>query len=204
MLDEAGFDDAQIVASSELDEHIITSLKQQGAMIDVWGVGTSLVAGKGEPALGGVYKLSAVRDGGAEWVRRIKLSEQAAKITNPGVLQVRRFIEGELFAGDMIYDEGNPPTGSAMMVDPLDPTRRKTYPEDMTSEALLVPIFRGGRRVYDPPSLDVSRDRTRAQLDRLHPGTRRLVNPHEYPVGLEQQLHRIKTDLILSERSSSG
>src|SRR5205807_3540937 len=94
LLDAAGFEKTGILASNELDEHLIESLKQQGARISVWGVGTRLVTGGEESALGGVYKLSAVRDAGGTWQRRIKLSEQSAKISVPGILQVRRFIAG--------------------------------------------------------------------------------------------------------------
>ena len=91
ILDAGGFPDARILASNDLDEHIINSLKEQGARIDVWGVGTKLATAYDQPALGGVYKLSALRDGDGRWQYKLKLSEQAAKISNPGVLQVRRF-----------------------------------------------------------------------------------------------------------------
>src|SRR6266849_1713418 len=108
ILDEAGFKDAVIVASNDLDEHIIESLKLQGATINVWGVGTKLVTAYDQPALGGVYKLSAIRKTDGSWEHKVKLSEQTAKVTNPGVLQVRRFQEGKEFIGDAIYDEARP------------------------------------------------------------------------------------------------
>lgn len=200
ILDESGFPDAIVIASSELDEHIITSLKLQGAPIVVWGVGTHIATAFDQPALGGVYKLAAVRNPGGEWEPRIKLSEQAVKITTPGHLQVRRFtVDGE-FAGDMIYDERHPPVGEATIVDPLDMTRRKHFAPGVEAEDLLVPVFRGGVRVYHPPALAESRARTAAQLARFHSGIKRLVNPHRYPVGLEYGLHQRKTDLVLSAR----
>src|SRR5206468_330184 len=92
MLDEAGFPNAKIAASNDLDEHLITSLKQQGARIDVWGVGTRLITAFDQPALGGVYKLTAIRAADGTWDFKIKLSEQAVKVPNPGILQVRRFV----------------------------------------------------------------------------------------------------------------
>ena len=105
ILDEAGFPDAAIVASNDLDEHIIASLKDQGAAIGVWGVGTRLVTGCDQPALGGVYKLGAIRRPGEPWSHRLKLSEQAVKVSNPGILQVRRYGDDRQFLADVIYDE---------------------------------------------------------------------------------------------------
>lgn len=200
ILDEGGFPDAIISASNELDEHVITSLKQQNAAINLWGVGTRLVTAYDQPALGGVYKLAAVRMPGEEWQYRIKLSEQASKITNPGLLQVRRFeLEGE-FIGDMIYDSQRPPTEPATIIDPLDLTRRKQFPARATTYEMLVPVFRGGRRVYDPPRLAASRDFAREQLARCYPGIKRFINPHQYPVGLEKELHATKMKLVLEAR----
>jgi len=104
MLDLAGFQKAKIVASGELDENIIRSLKEQGAKIDIWGVGTKLATAYDQPALGGVYKLTAVRETGKEWQYKLKVSEQASKTTTPGIQEVRRFEKGGEFIGDVIYD----------------------------------------------------------------------------------------------------
>lgn len=198
MLDAGGFPKAVIAASNELDEHLITSLKEQGARIDVWGVGTKLITAFDQPALGGVYKLSAVRPFGCDWEYRIKLSEQAAKISNPGMLQVRRFE-----TSDMIFDElGGEPTH--VIVDPLDLTRRKSIPDGAPYEDLLVPIFRGGQRVYELPTIEQIRERRGKQLDRFHVGIKRLMNPHRYPVGLERRLFDLKTKLILQARGAPG
>lgn len=199
-LDEAGFPSAMIVASSDLDEHIVTSLKEQGATITHWGVGTRLATAFDQPALGGVYKLAALRKPGGDWQPRIKLSEQALKISTPGTLQVRRFHADGEFRGDMIYDEALAPAQPPTIVDPADMTRRKRFDEPLDFEDLLVPIFERGASVYEPPPLADIRTRTSNQLARFHAGIRRLVNPHEYPVGLERQLHRLKTDLILAAR----
>lgn len=189
-LDAAGFAKTVIYASNELDEHVIESLRAQGAKIGAWGVGTRMVTGGDESALGGVYKLTAV-DGRP----RIKLSEQSAKISVPGVLQVRRF---GAFAGDQIFDVDDAP--SRTLVDMLDPTRRKTLPDDTPFDDLLVPVLRGGRQVYAPPSIHDSRARTAKQLEALHPAVKRFVNPHQYPVGLSPSLHERRTQMILDAR----
>jgi len=207
MLDEAGFPGAIIAASNDLDEALIHSLKVEGAAITSWGVGTRLSTAYDQPALGGVYKLAAVRRQG-RWAYRVKLSEQAVKISNPGIQQVRRFSDGREFLADAIYDEtiGAQRQGGdgCTIVDPMDPTRQKTIAPGTAGEDLLVPVFRGDRSVYTPPSLAASRARTFAQLSMFHPGIKRLVNPHQYPVGLERRLHHLRTDLIMSARRSAA
>ena len=200
ILDQAGFDKAAIIASNDLDEHVIRSLKQQGATICVWGVGTRLITAHDEPALGGVYKLSAVRPPGGEWRHTLKVSEQVAKITNPGMLQVRRYSSGDEFAADMIYDEQKGIADPPMIVDPGDMTRRKRLDQTLDAEDLLVPVFRGGRLVYQGPELAQTRSRAQEQLARFHAGIKRFVNPHAYPVGLERDLHELKTRLVLEAR----
>ena len=197
ILDAAGFKNAVIVASNDLNEHLIASLKQQGAKINMWGVGTMLVTAYDQPALGGVYKLSAIRKPDGTWDHKIKLSEQVAKVTNPGVLQVRRFRKGNEFIGDAIYDETRPLPKRIIIVDPTEVTRRKHFPADTKHEDLLVPVLRHGKLVYDLPSLDSIRAHAQRQLAMLHPGIKRFDNPHEYPAGLELTLHEFKTELIL-------
>ncbi len=199
ILNEGGFPTAEIFATNDLDEHIMESLNQQGAQIGVWGVGTRLVTAFDQPALGGVYKLAALRKPGEKWVYKIKLSEQAIKISTPGILQTRRFFRGGEAIGDMIWNETQPPTSHAM-VDPMDHTRRKSFRSDDTFEDLLVPVLRKGKVVYESPALVDIRERTRAQLRVFHSGVRRFVNPHRYPVGLERQLHNLKTRLVLEAR----
>ena len=196
MLDAAGFPKAVIAASNELDEHLISSLKDQGAKIDMWGVGTKLITAYDQPALGGVYKLSALRPHGREWQYKIKVSEQAIKTSNPGKLQVRRFRDA-----DMIFDElaGEP---SHVIIDPLDLTRRRVIPENAEYRDLLVPVFRGGKRVYELPSIEEIRARRVAELESFHPGVKRFVNPHRYPVGLEKGLFDLKTRLVLEARGA--
>jgi nicotinate phosphoribosyltransferase len=198
LLDEAGFRDAAIMASNDLDEHLVESLKRQGAAITAWGVGTQLATAADQPSLGAVYKLAAVRAPGGAWVPRVKVSEQGAKTTTPGILQTRRFRDAEGFAGDMIFDELRPPAaGEQTIVHPTDPTRRKRIAPDAPHEDLLEPVFRGGERVRPPAALDACRARAAAQVASLHPSVRRLVNPHAYPAGLELALHERKTEMIL-------
>jgi nicotinate phosphoribosyltransferase len=203
ILDKAGFRDALIVASNDLDEQIIASLKQQGAKIDVWGVGTKLVTAYDQPALGGVYKLTAIRGTDGQWEHKVKLSEQAAKVTNPGILQVRRFHDGNGFIGDALYDTSLPSQSPMVIVDPLDATRRKHFPTDAQSEDLLVPIMRRGELVYDLPALKTVQAHARQQLAMLNPGVKRFTNPHQYPAGLELGLHELKTKLILQARGET-
>ncbi len=201
LLDEGGFPGATILASNELDERIIQSLRDQGARIDAWGVGTRLVTGADDGALGGVYKLGAVRDGpGAPWRPRVKVSESASKTTVPGRLQVRRYEGPGGFLADAIHDLDLGLPAAPVIVDPLDVTRRREVPAGTPGEDLLVPILRGGRRVYDPPPLAGSRERARAQVARLHPGVTRFVNPHLYPVGLERALSERRVELVLAAR----
>lgn len=204
ILDDGGFPDAVIVASNDLDENLIQSLKHQGATISVWGVGTKLVTGSDQPALGGVYKLAAIREGSGPWRHKVKLSEQAIKVSTPGIHQVRRFTRDGVFLGDMIYNTADEAPPSHTAIDPMDLTRRVTYPEDAACEDLLVPIYRGGQRVYELPSLEASRARAHAQVASLPPAVRRFEFPQLYPVGLEQRLHALRTELILQHREAKA
>jgi nicotinate phosphoribosyltransferase len=204
ILDEGGFPEARIMASNELDEYVIASLLDQGAPIDVWGVGTRLATGWDQPALGGVYKLSAVREPGGGWRPRLKVTEQTAKTSTPGLLGLRRYAEGGFFVGDMVYDIMTPPSGEVTMVDPLDATRRKSFLADAPHAELLEPVFRGGECVYAPPPLADVRDRALAQLEQAGPAVRRFLNPHTYPVGLERGLHELRQELVIKARGRVG
>ncbi len=201
ILDEGGFPDATIVASNDLDENIITSLKEQGATINVWGVGTKLVTAYDQPALGGVYKIAAIKNDHNEWDYKVKLSEQAIKVSNPGILQVRRYKENGEFRADMIYNEGKPFAGLPTMIDQIDVTRQKTLGgEGWEAEDLLVPIFEKGKLVYNLPTLPAIKARVATQISLFHQGIKRFVNPHSYPVGLEKGLHDDKYNLIMKLR----
>ena len=201
LLDEAGFTDAKIVASNELDETLISELKRQGAKINYWGVGTNLVTGGTQPALDGVYKLSAIRDPGAEWKYKLKLSEQMLKVSNPGILQVRRYQSDDTYVADAIYDTSLGINESAMIIDPLDPTRQKIINKKWHHKDMLVPIFRNGKCLYDLPSLTEIRQNTQNELARFQPGIKRFINPHEYSVGMEERLYKQKVELIKLNRS---
>jgi nicotinate phosphoribosyltransferase len=203
LLDEAGFEKTNIVASNDLDEHIMDSLKIQGAKINVWGIGTKLVTAYDQPALGGVYKLAAIRSESGEWDYKLKLSEQAIKVSTPGIQQVRRFKDAKGFISDMIFNIETPFTGKSTMVDPYDFTRNRSFSEQTSFEDLLVPIFVKGRLTYTLPSVHETRNRVQEQLNNFHKGIKRFVNPHTYPVGLEKQLFDMKTNLILKLRASN-
>ena len=200
LLDEAGFTDATIVASNDLDERLIQSLKQQGAKIGIWGVGTKLVTAYDQPALGGVYKLGAIEDDTQVWQPRIKVSEQLIKTSTPGIQQVRRYHDKNgLAVADVIYDELQPPSGNCISVDLQDATQRR----ELTSsnfEDLLVPVMRGGDFVSASPALTDIRSRTLQQLKTFQGSVLRFDNPHKYPVGLELQLHELKTRLVMVAR----
>jgi nicotinate phosphoribosyltransferase len=201
LLDAAGFPKAAIVASNDLDETLIESLKHQGAKIDVWGVGTKLVTAFDQPALGGVYKLAALRDPNGAWNYKVKLSETPAKVSTPGILQVRRYESEAGFLGDVIYDEALGVPEAPCLVDPLDATYRKVFDAGQTGADLLKPALRKGARVAPPVSLSLLREHARHELARLPAGVRRFLNPHRYPVGLEEHLFQRRQDLVLAART---
>ena len=207
LLDSAGFCDTKIIASNNLDEIVIESLKSQGARIDIWGVGNRLITAHNQSSLGGVYKLSAIRTPCGKYEDRIKVSEQAIKTSIPGRPQVWRCEDHSTMLADIIVNENQPPAldSALTMVDPLDHTKRHTLPRGrgISTTPLLQPIFRNGECIYRSPDATAIRTYAQQQLQRLHPTIRRFVNPHTYPVGLEQQLHERRTALILKMRKSS-
>jgi nicotinate phosphoribosyltransferase len=202
LLDEAGFPDVTIVASNDLDEYLIESLKLQGARIDTWGIGTRLVTAYDQPALGGVFKLAALRRPDRSWDYKLKLSEQLVKISTPGIQQVRRYYNQQGFIADMIYSEDHPVGDKAVIIDPSDPTKRRTLAAGTAYEDILVPVFRLGTLVYALPDLPVIQERACRQISQLHETIRRFLNPHVYPVGLEAHLHAKKMHLILALREA--
>jgi nicotinate phosphoribosyltransferase len=195
LLDAAGFPQAQIVASNDLDEELIESLKQQGAAITSYGVGTKLITGGTQAALGGVYKLGAIQNEQGQWEPKIKLSEQAVKVSNPGFLQVRRYTKGGKFAADALYDELHG-CESSIIVDPDDHHHQTHLSSDATQEDLLQPIFRQGKRQLELPTLSQIQQRTLSQLDQLDPSIKQLKQPQRYPAGLELSLWQRKEQLI--------
>lgn len=202
LLDEAGFSDAAIVASNDLDEFSIEQLKQNGAKISVWGVGTKLATAYDQPALGGVYKLGAIRDDAGEWQFKVKLSEQAIKVSNPGMLQVRRFYDSEEATADVIWNElalesRSDPMQACSMVSEQDELQLGGNYKD-----LLEPVFRSGKRICEIPELAATREHCRSQLAALPEAIRRLREPATYSVGLEKSLARLKSNLIARHKNS--
>lgn len=204
MLDAGGFPDALIVASNELDETIISELKRQGAKINVWGVGTNLVTGRVQPALDGVYKLSAIRDPGGLWKYKLKLSEQMRKVSNPGILQVRRFRDKGINIADAIFDVHSDMNREVSIVDPFDSTKETHIGKSKEFHDLLVPIFREGKRIYDLPPLESIREKTQEELSCFPVGVKRFLNPHQYTVGMERMLYDLKIKLVKNIRSQKG
>jgi nicotinate phosphoribosyltransferase len=198
LLDDAGFTSAKIVASNDLDEMLIGNIQEQGAAIDTWGVGTKLVTAFDQPALGGVYKLGASRDEHGAWRDAIKLSEQPIKISNPGILQVRRLMRGNELAGDVIYDSERGLAGPALY-DIEDPFRAAFTPAYDSSFDLLTTVLDRGNviGVHDLPS---ARARAAADLAALSPRTKRFLNPQPYPVGLDRNVHERKQELVKKAR----
>ena len=196
MLDESGFPDAKIVCSGDLDEYAIAELKKRGAKIDIWGVGTKLTTGQPDAAVGGIYKLGAVRRPGEPWRYRIKLSDEPAKTSCPGLLQVRRFHRPDgRFIADAIYEIDHPVSEPCVIVD-LRTNARSEIPAATEYSDLLVPIFRQGKVVYRVPPIQASRERARTQLSCSPRAVVRLKKPHGYDVGLENSLRKLRSRLI--------
>lgn len=206
MLDEAGFPDAKIVASNDLDEQIITSLKIQEASINVWGVGTKLVTAFDQPALGAVYKLAAIKNNKGEWEPKVKVSQQSIKINVPGNQRVVRFSKNGKALADMIFlREESLERSQFTIIDPVDPTKRKKiYTDGLEKEELLKPIFVEGTKVYERPDIHEIKKNTERNLSQFDKAHKRLVNPHVYPVGLEEGLYELRTQLVFKMKDYDG
>lgn len=201
MLDEAGFTRAKVMASNELDEYVITSLKQQGARIDAWGVGTKLVTAYDDPALSGVYKLTAIQRPGGDWQYKLKLSEQKSKMSIPGLLQVHRYFDDQdMMIADAIAIDDEPADAIERIVDPNDNLRRKRLHRAHRCEPLLMPLYRAGQRLAEAAPLSAVRDRVQDQLGHLDASHKRFDLPHIYPVGLSPRLNDIRDEMIQRER----
>ena len=210
MLDAEGFTDAVISASNDLDEGLISSLKNQGAAINSWGVGTNLITSKDCPSFGGVYKLAAIKDKATgKFIPKIKLSENEEKITNPGNKTIYRIYsrDSHKIIADLIclvgetYDENN----SLLLFDPVA-TWKKTLlaPGTYTMKEIMVPIFKDGVCVYHSPKVMEIREYCKKELDTLWDETKRLVNPHEVHVDLSNELWHMKAQLLDSYHYTSN
>lgn len=188
LLNAAGFQEVKIIASDNLDEYKIKDLKAKGALVDVWGVGTNLVTAKDQPALGGVYKLAAIRKKEENWSYKIKLSNTSKKVSTPGILQVRRYFvsDGQPF-GDMIWNVDNKELFP--QIQSFD--GRTIVAENRLFKDLLLPIFRQGKLVYKSPPIHQIRAYRQEQVTLFQ-----NVDFKLYPKGLEQQLNQQKLNLI--------
>lgn len=201
MLDEAGFPDAVISASNDLDEYLIETLKQQGATITSWGVGTNLITSKDNPAFGGVYKLAAIRDENGNFQPKIKLSENIEKVTNPGNKTVYRIYDnttGKIKADliclvDEVFDEN----ADLKLFDPNAPWKKTRLPGgSYHMRELLIPVVKNGKTVYQSPSVMEIREFCTKEKETIWDETKRFVNPQEIYVDLSQKLYDMKTALL--------
>ena len=206
-LDAAGLVDCGIVLSNDLDEYTIESIRDQGADVMSWGVGTKLACAYDQPSLGGVYKLSATRVAGHKaWSNRLKVSEQSSKLTLPGVLDVRRYsFEDGRIAGDMVFDVNESVDEEGTIIDPSDILRQKKL-AGYSFETLLRPLARGGVSVLsgEDRSPLAARERTASGVSRLDESQKRFLNPHSYPVGLEAGLWHRRASMAAALRESKA
>ncbi len=205
MLDAAGLTDCKIFASNALDEYIIRDLVRQGARIDSFGVGERLITSRSEPVFGGVYKLAAIEDEQGNIIPKIKISENAAKITTPHFKKIYRIFskatgkaEADLIC---LHDEELDATKPLELFDPDATWKRKVY-TDFEAKELMVPIFLNGKLVYEVPDLQACRAYCQRQVDSLWDEVKRFENPHNYYVDLSQKLWDIKQNLLNSHEIS--
>ena len=199
MLDAAGLTDCKIVVSNSLDEYIIRDILIQGAEVDAFGVGERMITSKSEPVFGCVYKMCAVEDENGKIIPKIKISENAAKITNPDFKALYRFYSKEtgkaeadlITLHDEEIDEGEP----YELFDPDYIWKRKTM-TDFTVKKLLVPIFINGECVYESPSVDKIKERCKEELSSMWDEVLRFENPHNYYVDLSEKLWNEKHELL--------
>ena len=196
-LDDAGYPDCKICATNSLDERLITSLLEQDAKIDSFGVGENLITAKSEPVFGGVYKLVAIEKDGII-TPKIKVSETAIKVTNPGFKKVYRFYDKnshKALADVITLEKEKIPDDKYMIFDPQDPWKKKTL-TNYTVRPLQEIIFKKGKFVYQSPSLKEIAQYTKQELDTLWEETKRLENPHTYYVDLSKDLWTLKNDML--------
>ncbi len=201
MLDEAGFEDATIAASNDLDEYLLHDLKIQGAAITSWGVGTNLITSKDCPSFGGVYKLAAIKTEDGEFVPKIKLSENTEKITNPGNKTIYRIYDkatGKIRADLICFvDEEFNPDEDLVIFDPLETWKKtKLKGGSYTMRELMVPVFRNGECIYQSPSVKEIAAYCTQEKATLWDETKRLFYPHRVYVDLSDKLYAVKKDLL--------
>lgn len=201
MLDDAGYTDCKIVASNSLDEYLIRDMLIQGAKVDLYGVGERLITSKSSAVLDGVYKLVAVEDESGNILPKIKVSENVQKITNPHFKKVYRLYDNSNFkaVADLlcVYDETVDNTKPIEIFDPNYTWKRQTL-ENYTARELLIPIFKGGKQVYEKPGLKEIRLHCQRELLTMWDSVLRFENPHEHYVDLSEKLWNIKQELLSS------
>ena len=205
MLDAAGLSDCKIVVSNSLDEHIITQILRQGAQVDAFGVGERLITSASTPVFGAVYKLAAIEKDGV-YTPKIKVSENTAKITNPGFKNVYRLYSRDSGKAEAdlltLRDEVVDDSGSIELFDPQHTWKRKIL-ENFTARELLVPIFKNGVCVYDFPTLAQIRENCRREINSMWGEVLRFENPHNYYVDLSEKLWDLKHEMLRSRRNDS-
>ncbi len=205
MLDDAGYTDAKICASGDLDEYSITSLKNQGACIDIWGVGTRLITSADMPALGGVYKLAAVVDDDGKMIPKIKVSNNTAKITNPGFKNIYRVYDNATgkAEADFIYlrDEEEIDTSKPLVLyHPTEHWKKITF-TNYTLRPLQVQVIKDGKLCYKLPDLKAIKAYAEEELSSFWDEYKRLDKPHIYKVDLSDGLYELKRSLLEKIRS---
>lgn len=202
MLDAAGFPECKIVASNALDEYIIRDLVRQGARIDSFGVGERLITSRSEPVFGGVYKLAAIEADDGAIIPKIKISENAAKITTPHFKKIYRIFSKDTGKAEAdlicLHDEEFDFTQPLELFDPEATWKRKTV-SDFTARPLLVPIFEGGKLVYQIPAIQESRAHCLREVDNLWDEVKRFEFPHNYYVDLSQKLWDVRAQLLAAK-----
>ena len=196
MLDDAGYENAKIFVSGDLDERVIYDLRTQGACIDVYGVGTKLITSSDQPALGGVYKMSCEIVDGVE-IPKMKLSDNPAKTTLPGKKKVLRlYNKSHKAIADLIaLDFEKIESGKELKLFHPEQTYKSMTVRDFTVRDLLVPLFIDGKEVYELPTLTEIQEYARSEMDTLWPESKRLLNPHEYKVDISDRLYDLRKRL---------
>jgi nicotinate phosphoribosyltransferase len=200
MFDVAGFPEVKILASNELDEFVIDSIRDEGGRVEIYGVGTKLATGGGSGggALGGVYKLVAI-DG----LPKLKVTSDIAKATLPGRKTLLRALgpEGN-FVQDVICLEGKVPEAGAIVYDPTNPLQHTLLPAHVTLEELRRVVMADGRRTEAPETLETMAQRSARELAKLPQGCLRFINPHRYKVSISSELNELRNTLIMQLKRS--
>ncbi|MBQ1738935.1 MAG: nicotinate phosphoribosyltransferase, partial [Clostridiales bacterium] len=203
MLDEAGLTDCKITVSNALDEYLIRDLISQGACIDSFGVGERLITSKAEPVFGGVYKIAAVEAEDGTIIPKMKISDSVGKVTNPCSKKIVRFYDnatGKALADVVMIADEEIPNGEPYEIFDPDNTWKSKVLENYRTREIMVQIFKGGKLVYNKPTIGEIRAYCTTELDSLWDSVKRFENPHNYYVDLSPKLWKIKDDILRSYR----